>query len=59
MTNFKLNPSKNKMFYFEMKYLGYIISTEGIRTDAEKIIALEDCARPVNAQQSVPATEGF
>jgi len=41
--NLKLNPKKCSFFKREIKYLGHVISREGIKTDPEKISAVRDC----------------
>lgn len=40
--NLKINPKKCSFFQNKVKYLGHIISEEGITTDPEKIAAVRD-----------------
>ncbi|GFU85611.1 retrovirus-related Pol polyprotein from transposon 297 [Trichonephila clavipes] len=49
--NLKLNPSKCKFFQKEVNYLGHIISTEGVRTDPEKVSAVKNWKRPENLRE--------
>ncbi|GFT04933.1 retrovirus-related Pol polyprotein from transposon 297 [Nephila pilipes] len=44
--NLKLSPKKCKFFRKEVSYLGYVISSEGVKTDPEKIKAVVDWPRP-------------
>ena len=44
----KLKPSKCEFFKSEIKYLGHIVSENGIATDPEKISALKQWPRPRN-----------
>jgi len=39
-TNLKINPKKCNLFDRQMKYLGYIVSAEGVSTDPEKTAAV-------------------
>ena len=48
--NLKLKPSKREFFMREVKYLGHIVSEEGIRTDPEKIEALKTWPIPENVK---------
>jgi hypothetical protein len=43
-----LKPEKCEFHYQEVKYLGLIISTEGIKMDPEKITAVQDWEAPRN-----------
>jgi len=38
----KLNPMKIKYKQSEVKYLGHILTTEGIKTDPEKVKAIKE-----------------
>lgn len=42
----QLDIDKSKFFVTEVKYLGLIISTEGIRMDAQKVQVIKDWKRP-------------
>ena len=44
--NLKLSPEKCHLFRREVKYLGYIISCEGVATDPAKINSVKDWPRP-------------
>ncbi|GFS80162.1 NADH dehydrogenase flavoprotein 1, mitochondrial [Nephila pilipes] len=43
--NLKLSPKKSKFFRKEISYLRYVISSEGMKTDPEKIKAVADWTR--------------
>ena len=49
--NLKLNPSKCKLFCCEVNHLEHIISAKGVRTDPEKISAIENRSHPENLHQ--------
>ncbi|GFX53964.1 retrovirus-related Pol polyprotein from transposon 17.6 [Trichonephila clavipes] len=49
--NLKLSPSKCHLFRREVTYLGHIISTEGVRTDPDKISAVKDWNCPTDVHQ--------
>ncbi|GFT44819.1 retrovirus-related Pol polyprotein from transposon opus [Trichonephila clavipes] len=49
--NLKLSPSKCHLFQREVTYLGRIISSEGIRTDPDKILAVKDLNCPTDVHQ--------
>ena len=42
----KLKPSKCEFFQTSLKYLGHIVSKNGIATDPRKIKAIQDWPRP-------------
>ena len=42
----RLKPSKCKLFQKEVKYLGYVVSPEGIATDPEKVNAIRAFPQP-------------
>lgn len=46
-----LNPKKCSLFRKEVKFLGHVISPEGIRTDPEKIEAVRDWPRPADKHE--------
>ena len=48
--NLKLKPSKCEFFMREVKYLGHIVSEEGIQTDPDKIEALKTWHIPENVK---------
>ena len=47
----KLAPEKCFLFQKEVKYLGHVVSEEGITTDPEKIEAVKLWPRPTNAKE--------
>ena len=47
----KLHPNKYSFGYSEVKYLGPVISAEGIAPNPEKIRAVQDLAVPVNVRK--------
>lgn len=47
----KLKPNKCNFFQTKVKYLGHIISAEGISTDPDKISAVVDWPRPSTIQE--------
>ena len=47
----KLNPKKCEFFRSEVKFLGHIISEEGVNTDGEKTQVVQEWAQPKNAQE--------
>ena len=49
--NLKLKPSKCFLFQQEFKYLGHIVSKDGIRTDPDKIRALVEMPAPKNLHE--------
>ena len=52
---FKLKKKKCKLFMREIKFLGRIVSADGIRPDPEKIIAIQQMSVPVD----VPTLRSF
>ena len=49
--NLKVNPSKCNFLKKEVKYLGHVISAEGVATDPEKISSVRDWPLPKNRKQ--------
>ena len=47
----KVKLTKCAFFQKEVKYLGHVISREGVSTDADKISAVEDWARPTSVSE--------
>ena len=47
----KLKPSKCELCKAEVKYLGHVVTEQGIRTDPDKIKAVSDWATPTNLKQ--------
>ena len=47
----KIKPKKCKFFMKSMRYLGRIISPEGVQTDPEKISTVMDWDEPINAKE--------
>jgi hypothetical protein len=48
----KIKPSKCKLFQTRIKFLGHMISEEGIQTDPDKIDAVRDWPTPKNAKEA-------
>ena len=44
----RLKPSKCKLFQKEVKYLGYVVSSEGIATDPGKVTAIQAFPQPAD-----------
>ena len=51
-TGLKLKPSKCQWFLREVKYLGHIVSAEGISTDPDKVAAVAKWPMPTKAPDS-------
>jgi transposase InsO family protein len=49
-TGLKLKPSKCRLFQKRIKYLGHVISEEGVETDPDKIAALKNWPVPQTVQ---------
>ena len=49
--NLKLKPSKCVLFQKSVKFLGHIVSEEGIHTDPEKVKAVQDWPVPRNVKE--------
>lgn len=47
----KLNPKKCQFFRTKLKYLGYIVSEEGVQTDPDKISKVKDWPQPQNEDE--------
>lgn len=48
---FKLNLQKCKFFEKEIKYLGHIIDSKGLKKDPEKVRAIMECSRPLDVNE--------
>lgn len=46
-----INVEKSKFFQTSLRYLGYVIDAEGLRTDPEKVSAMSSYPRPRNATE--------
>lgn len=51
LANLKVNPKKCVFFGKKIKYLGHVISAEGVSTDPEKITAVKNWPVPHNKKQ--------
>lgn len=49
--NLKLKPSKCFLFQKSVKFLGHVVSEEGIQTDPDKTTAVQNWPRPRNAKE--------
>jgi len=49
--NLKLNPDKCELFQTKVKFLGHIVSSEGISTDPEKVEAVKEWPIPAKIKQ--------
>ena len=49
--NLKLNPSKCKLATESVKYLGHIVSKQGLKVNPENIDKIQNCQRPINVKQ--------
>ncbi|PIK42074.1 Transposon Ty3-I Gag-Pol polyprotein [Apostichopus japonicus] len=49
--NLKLKPSKCQLFRKKVRYLGHVVSSEGISPDPEKIRAVKDWPLPRNEKE--------
>lgn len=47
----KLSPDKCKFFQTSVRYLGHIVSSDGVKTDPEKVQALKTWPRPQNLKE--------
>lgn len=47
----KLKAEKCALFRKEVKYLGHILSADGVRTDPDKVVAVKDWQRPCSLQE--------
>ena len=48
--NLKLNPTKCKMGVSELTFLGDVVSAEGLKTDPEKVRAIDEMEKPQNVK---------
>ena len=49
--NLKLKPSKCTFFQKKVKFLGHVVSEQGVQTDPEKVQVVEECPTPTTAKQ--------
>lgn len=49
--NLKLNRNKCKIRMMEIKYIGHILSTQGLKSDEEKIRVVTQLPKPKNKQE--------
>jgi hypothetical protein len=49
--NLKLKPSKCILFQKSVKFLGHVVSEEGIHTDPDKIVAVQNWSTPRNDKE--------
>lgn len=49
--NLKLNPEKCEFFRSEVTFLGHLCTSEGLRTDPKKIVAVQKYPRPTNKDE--------
>ena len=49
--NLKLNKKKAKLRLTEVKYVGHVLTAEGVKPDPEKISTVVDMPRPVNVKE--------
>lgn len=56
--NLKLKPSKCELLRREVRYLGHVVSEEGIATDPDKVVAVKEWKQPTCVQE-VRAFLGF
>ena len=47
----KIKPKKCQLFQQSVKYLGYVVSAQGIHTDPEKIAVVQNWPQPNNVKQ--------
>ena len=47
----KLSPEKCVFFQKQLTFLGHVISSEGIKTDPQKVMAIKEWRRPCNVEQ--------
>lgn len=49
--NLRINPEKCEFFKRETKYLGHVVSGDGIQTDPEKVAAISEMKAPQNIKE--------
>ena len=52
--NFKLKPSECHFFKEQVKFLGHVVSKDGVATDPKKIEAVKEWRTPRNVKEKVP-----
>ena len=51
LANLKIKPEKCKLFQTSVKYLGHIVSDQGIHTDPEKVSTIRNWPQPANTKE--------
>lgn len=51
MANLKINPEKCEFFKTETKYLGHVVSGQGIHTDPDKVAAFQNMSAPTSVKE--------
>jgi len=49
--NLKLNPEKFRFKERSVKYIGHVLTSNGLQTDPEKVRAIKEMAAPTNAKE--------
>ena len=50
VANLKLNPKKCELFRHRVKFLGHVVSEEGVATDPEKVVVVKNWPLPQNVK---------
>ena len=48
--NLNLNPKKCELFWPRVKFLGHVVSEEGVATDPEEVVVVTNCLLPQNVK---------